>query len=258
MKTGLLHVWVLLFSLIAFLASGCGSRGDAGPDPLPEQENPVSVGENENHNHAEDAVKEPDKDHAPASEADKEHDSSSDKEKGDSEGRKGKDSGDENDLAISSSNDEDKDEAKKNSGKPERQKPESDETHTYDASLPKLAGIAVGDSKSYVMKRFGNPRSAYVMEDEAGELEVFQYDSFTVGFDPENKVEFIDITSEKIDPGLNGLRLGDRAGDAIRLLGEPDVKTEYVLNYVSETAILKLDIDPFEERINSIKLFAAE
>ena len=44
-------------------------------------------------------------------------------------------------------------------------------------------------------------------------------------------LEFVDVHSTEIDPGLRGLRLGQRVQDAIAILGKPDTNSTYVLSY---------------------------
>jgi len=121
-----------------------------------------------------------------------------------------------------------------------------------------LLGLAIGDTKETVIGKFGKPASEFVMDDGKEPVTVFEYETFDVGFDKSGKLEFIDVHSADIDPGLGGVRLGDKATDAIKLLGEPDTNSTFVISYNNGGTVLKLDIDPKTEIIQSIKLFAEE
>ena len=136
--------------------------------------------------------------------------------------------------------------------------PNSETMQPYSHEKPLLLGLAIGDPKEKVIGKFGNPNSEFVMDDGKEPVTVFEYETFAVGFDKSGELEFIDIQSADIDPGLGGIRLGDKATDAIKLLGEPDTNSTYVLSYHNEGTVLKLDIDPKTEVIQSIKLFAGE
>lgn len=123
---------------------------------------------------------------------------------------------------------------------------------------PRLMQISLEDTRETVIKLHGTPESTFLMEHEVDPLTVYQYAEFTVGFNQVGTVEFVDVTSQEADPGLNGLSLGASVNDCLEVLGKPSIQTEYVLNYMSESAILKMDIDPNKYTIHSIKLFALE
>lgn len=139
--------------------------------------------------------------------------------------------------------------------KPPASKPDS-ATLQYDAKKPALMGIRLTDSKPAVKQKLGDPASEYVMEDEKDPIDVQEYEGFSVGFNSKGFVEFIEITSKDVNPGLNGLRLGQKVKDAETALGKPDTNTTYALHYKAGGTILKLDIDKKTEAITSIKLFA--
>lgn len=135
-------------------------------------------------------------------------------------------------------------------------KPESSTSTPFNAANPMVLGLTIGSSKEYALSQHGHPLESFVMDDPFDPITVYRYKHFLIGFNTQEKVEFIDITSSEIDPGLNGLHLEDSVKDATRLLGDPDINTQYVVSYQSDHAILKLDIDPNTEKINSIKLFS--
>lgn len=126
----------------------------------------------------------------------------------------------------------------------------------YNPSKPTLMGFTINQNMNEVQSKLGNPREEYVMEDENDPITVYAYNGFTIGFDKYELVVFIDVSSLQVNPGLNGLRLGNTIEDAIQALGKPTTNTEYVLNYISDDVILKLDVDPTTQTIHSIKLFA--
>jgi hypothetical protein len=126
----------------------------------------------------------------------------------------------------------------------------------YSPTQPKVMGLAINDLQQNVISKNGEPKASYVMDDPTEPITVYQYEGFSVGFNSANRVQFVEVSSEKVNPGLNGLRLGQTTNQALDLLGKPDTNSSYVLSYNSATAVLKLDIDPKTKTIQSIKLFA--
>lgn len=127
---------------------------------------------------------------------------------------------------------------------------------SYTSQKPVLMGIALAEGKDKVETLHGQPKNQYVMEDEAGSITVYDYEGFSVGFNAKNEVEFIDVTSPDIDPGLNGFKLGQTPDEAVQALGKADSSTDYVLSFKTKTTVLKLDVDPKTKTVQSIKLFA--
>lgn len=125
----------------------------------------------------------------------------------------------------------------------------------FNKSKPELLGIAIGDSRDAVITRFGPPVAAYMMDDPANPLNVLRYPHFAIGVDSGGSVEFIDVFSPQADPGLNGIRIGSLADDAVRALGEPSMFSDYVMSYSFGGTVLKFDLDPDTRQITSIKLF---
>lgn len=139
---------------------------------------------------------------------------------------------------------------------PENDPPETPDIEAYNVKKPALMGIRLVDTKTTVAQKFSDPLKEFVMEDEQDPLTVFEYEGFIVGFNNAGLVEFIEITSDEVNPGLGGLRLGQKVKDAEKALGKPDTNTNYALQYKAGGTILKLDIDRKTESIISIKLFA--
>ncbi|MDF2715342.1 MAG: hypothetical protein K0R28_2267 [Paenibacillus sp.] len=140
--------------------------------------------------------------------------------------------------------------------KPPESKADNATIEGYNVKKPSLMGIRLTDTKTAVKQKFDEPVTEFEMDDEQDPVSVFEYEGFTVGFNTAGKVEFIEITSKDVNPGLGGLRLGQKVKDAETALGKPDTNTTYALHYKADGTILKLDIDPKTEAIQSIKLFA--
>jgi hypothetical protein len=134
-------------------------------------------------------------------------------------------------------------------------KPNIDVKQPYTQSKPTLLGLTLKMKAAAVETQIGKPKLQFTMEDETDPLVVYDYESFMVGFNKNNELEFIDIRSDEIDPGLGGLKLGSKVSEAISLIGQPDTNSSYVLTYKSEGALLKLDVNPSSSTISSIKLF---
>ncbi|MFD0695886.1 DUF4309 domain-containing protein [Paenibacillus sp. GCM10027628] len=136
-------------------------------------------------------------------------------------------------------------------------KPKVKAEDAYQQEKPTLMGLKLGSSKNDVLNRFGKAKKQFVMdEDNDDAINVYDYTDFSVGFNKQDTLEFVDVHSVDIDPGLSGLKLGQKAQDAITILGKPDTNTTYVLSYKAQGTILKIDIDPKESTIQSIKLFS--
>jgi hypothetical protein len=136
-----------------------------------------------------------------------------------------------------------------------KEKSDFDVVAAYNPNKPTLMGLTIHQTLDEVIESFGVPSEEYVMEDENDPITVYDYSDFLIGLDQNNEIKFIDVYSLQINPGLNGLRLGDTVQHAVSALGSPDSNTEYVLNYTSQNVILKLDINPDTQTIHSIKLF---
>lgn len=135
-------------------------------------------------------------------------------------------------------------------------KPKVDDKDAYQQEKPTLMGLQLGASKENVLKLFDKAVNQFTMDEDADAISVYEYTDFTIGFNVKNELEFVDVHSSEIDPGLGGLRFGQSPEDAIRILGKPDTNTKFVFSYKSQGTVLKLDIDPKENTIQSIKLFA--
>ncbi|MFS0837658.1 hypothetical protein [Paenibacillus sp. 1P03SA] len=140
---------------------------------------------------------------------------------------------------------------------PVKAKPVVTPENTYRASNPALMGVTLGTPKDEVLNLFGKAKNMFVMDEDPQSVTVYEYGSFSVGFNVFDRLEFVQIQSADIDPGLGGLRLGQSADEAANVLGKPDNRTDYVLTYKARNTVLKLDLDPESHVIQSIKLFPA-
>jgi hypothetical protein len=121
----------------------------------------------------------------------------------------------------------------------------------------RLFGMRLGESKQAFIDRFGLPKNEYFTEGEEDSLFVYAYDQFDVGFNQQNKTEFIILRVHDADPDLFGIKIGSSVSQVLRTLGPADQQTSYVLTYTRNHSILKLDIDIELQTIISIKLFRA-
>ncbi|MFC5650430.1 hypothetical protein ACFPYJ_15130 [Paenibacillus solisilvae] len=129
------------------------------------------------------------------------------------------------------------------------------EEKQWDSKAPKLHGIAIDDSKAIIETKLGKPSDSYTYDDEDETLTINEYVTFSVGFGKNKKVKFIEVFDRKCVTDLNGLRVGDNETAAVKALGKPDTHTTSVLTYQATNSLLKLDLDPDNNEIISIKLF---
>ncbi|UHA72654.1 DNA uptake lipoprotein [Paenibacillus sp. 481] len=122
---------------------------------------------------------------------------------------------------------------------------------------PKLKGIALYESSEDVIKRWGEPTDKYTMDD-TDPIEVMEYDGFAFGCSTNGEVAFIEVSGNGISTGISELKVGDNDSAAVRVLGKPDLDTDYVWSYKTDKSLLRLDLDPKTNRIQSVKLFPHE
>ncbi|MGG1515567.1 hypothetical protein ABE504_09150 [Paenibacillus oryzisoli] len=135
-------------------------------------------------------------------------------------------------------------------------KPNVKAENAYQQEKPTLMGVKIGSAKGDVVALFGKASKQFAMEEDG--IEVYDYGDFSFGFTSKGTVEFVDVHSGDIDPGLHGLRIGQQVQDALSILGKPDAKTAYMLSYKSQGTVLRLDLDPKDSTIQSIKLFSGQ
>lgn len=130
------------------------------------------------------------------------------------------------------------------------------EDAAWTAAAPMLRGIAIGDSDSTVDQLFGKPKDSYMLEEETEKINVLEYDGFAVGINGYKTVQFIEVYGKSISAGLSGLQIGDKPEEALQALGKPEKQTAYLMTYQAMGAMLKLDLDPVQNEIVSIKLLS--
>lgn len=132
-------------------------------------------------------------------------------------------------------------------------KTESDDA-AWTSTAPMLHGVAIGDSDSKVIKLFGKEIDSYTLEEETEKIKVLEYDGFAIGINDSKAVQYIEVYGIGISAGLSGLKVGDKPDKALQMLGKPKKQTTYLLTYEASGALLKLDLDPEQNEIVSIKL----
>lgn len=130
------------------------------------------------------------------------------------------------------------------------------EKAAWSSLSPKLMSVAIGDSDAAVSSQFGQELGSYTLDEGSDMVKVLEYDGFSIGVNSANYVQFVEVYGEGLYPGLSGLRIGDQAETALRLLGKPSKQNSFMLTYKAEGALLKLDLDPEHNQIVSIKLLA--
>ncbi|MFD0619989.1 hypothetical protein ACFQZR_21185 [Paenibacillus sp. GCM10027629] len=156
-----------------------------------------------------------------------------------------------NKIEISSSKDTKNTKDSKDSSKATKKQEEP----AFDPQNPKLAGIALSESKDKITNKLGKPSDHYKMDDEDAPLEIYEYNGMSIGFNTSNTVEFVEVFQKEVATGLRGIRINQHADQVIKALGKPDRETDYVISYNAKDALLKLDVDPMTHLVQSIKLF---
>lgn len=136
--------------------------------------------------------------------------------------------------------------------------PKVDAKDAYKEEKPTLLGLTLKAPLDSVLEKLGKAKSKFVMDDDSDPITVYEYAGFSVGFNKGGTLEFVDVHAAEVDPGLHGLRIGQKSEDAFSALGKPDSNSTYVLTYKSQGTTLKLDLDPKTDTIRSIKLFASK
>ncbi|MBB3110016.1 hypothetical protein FHS18_002079 [Paenibacillus phyllosphaerae] len=125
----------------------------------------------------------------------------------------------------------------------------------WDPDNPQLHNIALAETEEALDLKVGEPLDEYVLQDEEESLSVREYDGFAIGLSENDTVQYVEVFARAVSPGLSGLRIGDQAEAALKLLGKPTTQTANVLTYKAGSTLLKLDLDPESDSILSMKLF---
>ena len=126
----------------------------------------------------------------------------------------------------------------------------------WQPASPLLKGIAIGDSMTDIHLIYGEELSVYSLTEENETIKVLEYDGFSIGLNEQNTVHFVEIYGKKLPTGLSGIQIGDHPEQAVKELGKPEKQTDYLLTFTAVGALHKLDIDPAQNEIISIKLMS--
>lgn len=132
----------------------------------------------------------------------------------------------------------------------------SNQPAQWSLTSPRLKGIAIGDSNELVQSYFGQAEDSYQLGEEAESIHVLEYDGFSIGLIRGGGVHFVEVFGADTTAGLSGLRIGDKPEKALKELGNPDSRSDYLFIYDAEGATLKLDVNPDLDKIVSMKLIA--
>lgn len=124
----------------------------------------------------------------------------------------------------------------------------------FDPGNPALHGIALHDSDASVAEKFGAASAQYALPGEGETIDVWEYAGFSVGFDGNGQVVYVEIASGEVPTGIAGLRTGIAGAEAADLLEIADHPDSHVLTMDLADGWLKLDLDPDTHEVLSIKL----
>lgn len=126
----------------------------------------------------------------------------------------------------------------------------------FDTARPTLMGFTIGDAMEAVITRFGNPLAETAIND--GQLlHVLEYPGFRFGASEDHKLVFIEVLTDQVMPGLNHFHIGQTVEEAQKALGPADSLNEYVMIYEFGDVVLKCDLNPNNNTVIAIRLFAA-
>ena len=129
---------------------------------------------------------------------------------------------------------------------------------SFEPKSPSLAGIKLGAADKDVVKHFGLPVETYPLPDDDQTIEIWEYAGFSVGLNETDKVVYIEITSNKVSTGINGLLNGMDGSQAAELLGIQSDTQSNVLAVEVSGGWFKLDLDPDTQKVLSLKLLSRE
>ncbi|REK76154.1 hypothetical protein [Paenibacillus paeoniae] len=132
----------------------------------------------------------------------------------------------------------------------------SSHSHHWNLNSPRLKGVAIGDTNEVIHSYFGQAEDSYHLEEDAESIHVLEYDGFSIGLDSGGFVHFVEVFGADTLAGLSGLRIGDDSDKALKELGKPDSRSDYLLIYDADGATLKLDVNPDLDKIVAMKLIA--
>ncbi|OXS58050.1 hypothetical protein B1A99_15585 [Cohnella sp. CIP 111063] len=126
--------------------------------------------------------------------------------------------------------------------------------HRFLAKSPSLAHLKLGYTDKEVVKRYGLPEETYPLPGDEETIEIWEYDGLSVGLNEQDKVVYIEISSKKVDTGIENLDYGMNGSQAAELLGLPGDGQMNVLSLEVTGGWLKIDLDPDTQKVLSLKL----
>ncbi|WEK55447.1 MAG: hypothetical protein P0Y55_05155 [Candidatus Cohnella colombiensis] len=131
------------------------------------------------------------------------------------------------------------------------------EVLTASIEKPSLYGIALGDTEATIRKKLGEPQYSYALPDDNDTIQIKEYAGFSIGYNSNNKVAFVEVTSRSIQSGFPGLIIGMTRTDAAAQFGIGTSSDSQVLTVDVTDGWLKLDLDPSTQKVISIKLISS-
>lgn len=128
----------------------------------------------------------------------------------------------------------------------------------FDSGHPMLNGIGFQDTIESVERRFGPTEVKYELPSDHTTIDMREYPGFSVGYDGDGNVIYVELTSNEAPTGITGLKLGmpgQQAAELLEILDHPD---SHVLTMDLSDGWLKLDLDPDTHEVLSIKLIGSE
>jgi hypothetical protein len=129
---------------------------------------------------------------------------------------------------------------------------------SFNTAYPSLAGISLGASEKDVVNRFGLPADTYDLPGEKLSIEIWEYEGFSIGLNADHSVVYIEIISDNVNTGFQGLRSGMSGSQAAQLLGVASDAQTNVLTLEVTGGWIKLDLDPDSHVVLSLKLLSKE
>ena len=126
----------------------------------------------------------------------------------------------------------------------------------WSLDAPMLVGISLQDSRTDVVKLYGAPIDSYSLPGPSSEIEILEYEGYSVGIDQGGTVHFVEVYDSQVSTGIEGLHIGDKPELAALELGEPAEQSDYLIIYEAHDATLRLDLDPQLNEIVAMKLIA--
>ncbi|MFC5529183.1 hypothetical protein [Cohnella yongneupensis] len=128
----------------------------------------------------------------------------------------------------------------------------------FDGGHPMLHGIALMETDASIESRFGTSSAKYALPGDSTTIDMWDYPGFSVGFNSDGLVVFIEISSSDVTSGVLGLTTGITGSEAADLLQILDHPQTHVLTMEVTGGWLKLDLDPDTHEVLSIKLIGSQ